>query len=58
MSTEIELDYQPTPRNGPMGEFLAGFLDGEPGPPYRIQRQLFMDRKPALFHNLRKAEYV
>jgi FkbH-like protein len=56
--SEIELDYQPTPRNGPVGEFLAGFLGGEAGPPYRIRHQLFMDRKPALFHNLRKAEYV
>lgn len=56
--SEIELDYRPTARNGPVGEFLAGFLDGEPGPPHRIQRQVFMDRKPALFQVLRNAEYV
>lgn len=56
--SEIELDYQPTARNGPVSEFLAHYIDGVLGPPYRIQRQVFMDKKPALFHNVRKAEYV
>lgn len=48
----IELDYEPTERNEPTRQFLAQFVDGKPDSPCRIERESFMNRKPALFHKV------
>ena len=47
---EIELDYQETPRNGPLREFLSQFLDDKPASLCKIPREVFQNRKPDLFH--------
>jgi FkbH-like protein len=49
---EIVFDYQPTPRNGPIQNFFAELL-GEPAPPrFSLQRVLFQEKAPALFHRV------
>jgi FkbH-like protein len=48
---EITVDYVQTPRNGPLGTFLAGFVKDTP--PTRISRELFTASCPKLFHRLR-----
>lgn len=53
--TAIELDYQPTARNEPTRQFLSQFLDEEPDCPSRIEREKFINRKPALFHSIGEA---
>ena len=60
----IELDFAPTPRNGPLREFLAGLVDGEPAVdgeravPVRIERETFMRRKPALAQKVNEVSYA
>jgi len=56
--TEVQLDFQPTTRNGPAQEFLSQFVDAELTPPVRIQRATFMERKPALAHKINEGSYV
>lgn len=56
--SEIELDYNPTTRNSPVQEFLSRFFDQDLNFPYRITREMFMSRKPALFHNVIEVSYV
>jgi FkbH-like protein len=51
---EVELDYRPTPRNGPLREFLARLTDGGVvGSPMRVDRPSFEARCPPLHHRLR-----
>jgi FkbH-like protein len=49
---QIAFDYQPTPRNGPLRDFLASLLDGPPQPGFRLTREGFEAHCPALFHRL------
>jgi len=56
--TEVQLDFQPTTRNGPTQEFLSQFVDAELTSPVRIQRATFMERKPALAHKINEGSYV
>ena len=56
--SEIEFDYQPTPRNEPVREFLRSLLGAQMSPPYQISRQDFMNNKPALHHQVNKADHV
>lgn len=51
-ANEIVLDFQPTPRNGPCAEFLTEFAGEDSGAPIRLNRAGFLDRCPALFHNV------
>jgi FkbH-like protein len=61
---EIELDFQPTPRNGPLQAFLTQLtdsellVDGEPAAPLKIQRETFMRRKPRLWQKINEVSYV
>jgi FkbH-like protein len=55
---EIELDFGPTPRNGPLQEFLAQFSEGELTTPLRIQREIFMMRKPRLAQKINEVANV
>lgn len=56
--SEVQLDFQPTERNGPTQEFLSKFVDAELTSPVRIQRATFMKRKPALAHKINEGSYV
>lgn len=51
-ASAIELEYRATERNEPTRQFLAQFSGGEPNSPCRIERESFMNRKPALFHKV------
>lgn len=55
---EIELDFEPTLRNGPLREFLSQFGEGEPTRPLRIKRETFMTRKPRLAHKINEVASV
>jgi FkbH-like protein len=56
--TEIGLEFEPTPRNGPLREFLSQFCDGELTPPLRIQRETFMSKKPRLAQKIKEVSYA
>jgi FkbH-like protein len=56
--SEVQLDFQPTERNGPTQEFLSKFVDAKLSSPVRIQRATFMERKPALAHKINEGSYV
>jgi FkbH-like protein len=54
------LEYVPTSKNGPVREFLESVLERKPEEqPVRIERALFEQRLPRLYHSLQinKAEY-
>jgi len=55
---EIELAFEPTPRNGPLREFLLQFGAGELKAPLRIQRETFMTRKPPLAQKIKEVASV
>ncbi|HEX8286355.1 MAG TPA: HAD-IIIC family phosphatase [Pyrinomonadaceae bacterium] len=51
--SEIELTYQATERNEPVRQFLLHFSDEkELTYPYKIEREVFMNKKPALLHDV------
>lgn len=56
--SEIELAYEPTARNEPTRQFLLQFTEEEPGSPCSISQENFMDKKPELFHEINKVNYV
>lgn len=56
--SEIELEFRQTPRNRPICEFLANFADTESTTPIRIQRDIFMSRKPRLSHKINEVSYA
>lgn len=45
----ILLDYQPTDRNAPIGELLAGLVESEPNQPITLTRSAFNSRCPSLY---------
>lgn len=49
---EITLDYQLTPRNGPLQEFLTELLGETPGETVRLSKEQFASKLPLLFHRL------
>jgi len=55
---EIELDFEATPRNGPLREFLSQLVDGDLTTPLRIQREAFMSMKPRLAHKINEIASV
>lgn len=48
----ITFEYEPTPRNGPLREFLAEITGGAPAPGVMLSKEEFMTRVPALFHRV------
>ena len=62
--TEIELEFQPTARNGPLREFLVQLLDDELpvadnlAAPLKIERETFMSRKPRLAQKINEVSYA
>ena len=55
---EITFDYEPTPRNGPMQEFLAQFpepfANSGDGKAVRISKETFQNNCPRLFHQTKE----
>ncbi len=51
----IGFDFQPTPRNGPIREFLAGLLGTPPESGQMITREMFEARCPSLHGLLERA---
>jgi FkbH-like protein len=49
---ELILDYESTPRNGPMAEFLSSLNAGVLSSPVQISRAGFENRCPPLFHTV------
>ena len=49
---EIVFGYKPTPRNGPLQEFLKEFSAGAPVPGTHLSKELFRTNAPALFHHV------
>jgi FkbH-like protein len=54
-ASEIAFDFQPTPRNGPVQEFFAGFLGRPPESHLCIAEEIFDARCPALYHRLKRS---
>ncbi|HTQ58921.1 MAG TPA: HAD-IIIC family phosphatase [Candidatus Solibacter sp.] len=49
---EISFDYQATPRNGPLQEFLSGLGELTVTSELRLSREVFEERSPSLFHRV------
>ncbi|MBL0159493.1 MAG: HAD-IIIC family phosphatase [Bryobacterales bacterium] len=52
---QVAVEYQPTERNGPAGEFFATLLDTPPAGRFVLSREQFTVRCPPLYHS-REAE--
>jgi FkbH-like protein len=55
---EINLDYHHTERNEPLRAFLSQFSDEPASSPIKIQRDVFMSRKPRLFQSVNGGEHA
>jgi FkbH-like protein len=55
---EIVFNYQPTPRNGPLQDFLAELLGVPPREGARLSREQFAARAPQLFHHVEGVVHV
>jgi FkbH-like protein len=53
-SAVIAFAFEPTPRNGPLRSFFAGFLGGEPGGPFDLSRWGFESVCPPLHHRIKE----
>ncbi len=51
---EIAFDFAPTPRNGPLRDFLAELLGRAPESPTRLRREDFAARCPPLYQSVRE----
>ena len=49
---EMIFDFTPTPKNGPLREFLAEILGAESAPRSRLSRALFFERRQDTFHRV------
>jgi FkbH-like protein len=56
--SEIEFDFHPTPRNGPLRDFLSQFMDLDQDRLPNLQKETFMMKKPRLSHKITEASYV
>jgi FkbH-like protein len=54
----LVFDYQPTPRNGPLREFLEGCLGRPPAPWCRLTKAVFAKHCPALFHRVTEVPHA
>jgi FkbH-like protein len=51
---EIEFRFAPTPKNGPLQDFMAGVLDEIPTGTFTMSRQQFEETCPPLYHQVRE----
>jgi len=49
---EIEFDFVPTPRNGPLRDFFAEFLGSIPHSRFRLGKTIFAEKCPPLYHQV------
>ena len=49
---EIFFNFQPTPKNGPLRDFLASITGGIPEGPCSLKRGLFEEHRPALYQRV------
>ena len=49
---EIFFHFQPTPRNGPLQDFLASIAGQRPGAPFALNRALFEEKRPPLYQRV------
>jgi FkbH-like protein len=54
---ELFLDFRPTPRNGPMRDFLAAISGSRPDGPFTLTRAEFEKNCPALYHSVCEAQF-
>lgn len=55
----LVFDFQETPRNGPLRDFLGSFAAGWPlGPGFRIARQMFFECCPPLPHRVQRPSHA
>ena len=57
-AAEVILDYQATPRNTPLTEFLTALLGCQPAPGAAISKEAFLGRVPALYHRVEESAHV
>jgi FkbH-like protein len=57
-ATEIEFDFHPTPRNGPIQELFGQLLGHAPGTRFSLAREAFHTRCPALWHRVERSGLV
>jgi FkbH-like protein len=55
---EIVFDYEETPRNGPLQDFLTELLGNRPASGARISKEVFANGMPPLFHLVERAVSV
>ena len=53
-ASAIAFDFASTPKNGPLRQFFAALLGGEPQSEFRLTRTQFDARCPALYHEVRE----
>ena len=53
-ASDVLLHFKPTPRNGPIHEFLAALLGSEPSGDVHLPRSLFEKNCPVLYHSVRE----
>jgi FkbH-like protein len=53
-ATEVLLRFQPTPRNGPLQEFLTALVGSPPSGDVVISRTFFEKNCPPLYHSVRE----
>jgi FkbH-like protein len=51
---EADLDFVPTPRNGPLQEFFTGLLGAAPGPGCSIQRDQLLENCPPVYFEIQE----
>jgi FkbH-like protein len=49
---EIFFDFRPTSKNGPLQDFLASVSGRRPDAPFRLNRALFEEKRPRLYHRV------
>jgi FkbH-like protein len=47
---EIFFAFQPTPKNGPLQDFLAAIAGRPPAAPFTLERSQFEEKRPPLYH--------
>ena len=53
-ASQVEFRFLPTAKNGPLREFFATFLSGEPQADFRLSRAQFEAKCPPLYHEVRE----
>jgi FkbH-like protein len=49
---EVFLNFQPTPKNGPLRDFLASMAGRRPEGPFALSRAEFEEKRPRLYHRV------